>query len=47
MKPRPQFPSEVTAVLNQDVPSESGREDYVPVTVSFLSGASYGNAGLW
>ena len=29
---------EVSAVLSQDVPSESGREDYVPVTLSFLDG---------
>ncbi len=29
---------EVSAVLSQDVPSESGREDYVPVTLSFVDG---------
>ena len=34
----PQIPPEVTALLTQDVPSESGREDYVPVTLSLLNG---------
>ena len=33
----PVFP-EVTALLTQDVPSESGREDFVPVTLSCLDG---------
>ena len=34
----PRVSPEVSAVLTQDVPSESGREDYVPVTLSFLEG---------
>ena len=34
----PQISPEVPAVLSQDVPSESGREDYVPVILSFLNG---------
>ncbi len=34
----PRVSSEVPAVLSQGVPSESGREDYVPVTLTFLNG---------
>ena len=33
-----QLSHEVPAILTQDVPSESGREDYVPVTLSFQNG---------
>ncbi len=34
----PPIVPEVSAVLTQDVPSESGREDYVPVTLSTMNG---------
>ncbi len=35
---KPSVSPEVPAVLTQDVPSESGREDYMPVTLSCVNG---------